>query len=1191
MKRFLEQAFGIRREEVALVQAFFLFFVGIGMFYTVGVTVGDTLFLSHLPADQVAKTLPFVYVGIAVAGFFLILVYDAVQQHVSRLWAIVGTQLILAVTMLVFRFAVDFESQWLYFSLIVWLEAAALLSITLFYSFAGDYFNARDARRCYGYIAGGMALGTIIAGFTTSIAVGFVGIRNLLYVCAGLLVLNALISWIIYLRHVPIPVELEADDTADKRVALKTIFSRRYVSLLALMIVLAIVVSVMVDYQMKWTASTMSENKLAEFFGSFYGRIGIAQILFQFVLVPRLLGRLGVINCLMILPVCVGLASLWLLGGSLFGYFGLGLLTFSATANFIRITLSETLDIPSRELMFLPLPTRVRMRAQPFMNGVLSAAARGFAGLLMLVLVYLNVGMDKLSWVVVLCSSLLVIVLIRLRPEYRKTLASTLRARGGDVADLEQAVSDSAADPILDDLLHSTDREVVKFTLGLLKQRPIGRLSKTIETLLKSSRDSVKVEVLGCLGPDSKQLQGLIRECMSDRTARVKEAAILALCRVMGQDVASEIFEFPSNGEQGILRMKIIGLVRYCGGHGRLLGQPLIEELASRQDVTERVMAAGLIATIGQSGNGDILIRLLNDADSDVRVAAVEAVAATKEIELVKELLDALDDVTLKQAAIRALASLPQECAEQVIDRIEERRGDVDQLRTLIHIVSEVGGPKAAMFLWEQSGDFETDLNTCFMAAVALRSLREREGLYNLKLKEYRERLKRLFSLLSMLDRVRREVGVVDPFVARIMADQYRVGIETMLSMFALKYHPRQIARISFNLFAETETMRARAAELLDELLPRQLAHSVIARVQRVVETQVATGERLSVAMCHRLAKSEQWLRMVAAYHLSKVPGAKQEAALFDLSALERAIQERLSNVELLKGVPLLKSIPAYQLMAHADIVEWVSKKEGQDLFAQGDQGDACYVVDQGEIVVIVDGKEVARLGPGECVGEMALIERQPRSATVKLATDARFLKIGTQGFTRLLDSQPTIARSLLATFDKRIRLAQAGRDVESPIEKQGLLTTHSGVVSRLSAPDLQQLIPVISFLCQVDMFVDLPMPSLTRLAGIVQEVSYQAGETLFEQGDGGDSLYLVCSGKVDVIVDSNTVATLAKKACIGEMALIGGCLRSATIKVSKDSRMLRLWSEDFNQLLATEPDVSMTLLKTLSARLRRISK
>ena len=87
----LERAFGVRPEERRLVLLFFAFFVGVGMFYTVGAAIGDTLFLSHLPSASVPALLPWVYVGIAVANVASTLTFDAVQSRVSRPVSIVGT--------------------------------------------------------------------------------------------------------------------------------------------------------------------------------------------------------------------------------------------------------------------------------------------------------------------------------------------------------------------------------------------------------------------------------------------------------------------------------------------------------------------------------------------------------------------------------------------------------------------------------------------------------------------------------------------------------------------------------------------------------------------------------------------------------------------------------------------------------------------------------------------------------------------------------------------------------------------------------------------------------------------------------------------------------------------------------------------------------------------------------------------
>ena len=85
-------------------------------------------------------------------------------------------------------------------------------------------------------------------------------------------------------------------------------------------------------------------------------------------------------------------------------------------------------------------------------------------------------------------------------------------------------------------------------------------------------------------------------------------------------------------------------------------------------------------------------------------------------------------------------------------------------------------------------------------------------------------------------------------------------------------------------------------------------------------------------------------------------------------------------------------------------------------------------------------------------------------------------------------------------------------------------------------------------------------------------------------------SMVIMPSGEVDIIANDARVATLGQNACLGEMALVGNQSRSATARVTQNARLYRLWSEDFNQLLETEPEVSLALLRTLTARLRQVS-
>ena len=93
-------------------------------------------------------------------------------------------------------------------------------------------------------------------------------------------------------------------------------------------------------------------------------------------------------------------------------------------------------------------------------------------------------------------------------------------------------------------------------------------------------------------------------------------------------------------------------------------------------------------------------------------------------------------------------------------------------------------------------------------------------------------------------------------------------------------------------------------------------------------------------------------------------------------------------DVGLLQRVPMLRTLPLPSVEQLARGLEPVDVPAGSVVFRQGDVGDRYYVVESGEVEVIGDGRVVAVLGPGEGFGEIALLRRTPRTATVVARTD-----------------------------------------------------------------------------------------------------------------------------------------------------------------------------------------------------------
>ena len=107
------------------------------------------------------------------------------------------------------------------------------------------------------------------------------------------------------------------------------------------------------------------------------------------------------------------------------------------------------------------------------------------------------------------------------------------------------------------------------------------------------------------------------------------------------------------------------------------------------------------------------------------------------------------------------------------------------------------------------------------------------------------------------------------------------------------------------------------------------------------------------------------------------------------------------------------------QVLAMADNV---SAEAGAILMEQGDVGQEAFVICSGQAGVFVNGHRVAAIGPGSAVGEMALLDRHPRSATVKALTDLELLSFHSDKFQKLLESMPKAATRVMAQLNEKLR-------------------------------------------------------------------------------------------------------------------------------------------------------------------------
>ena len=129
-------------------------------------------------------------------------------------------------------------------------------------------------------------------------------------------------------------------------------------------------------------------------------------------------------------------------------------------------------------------------------------------------------------------------------------------------------------------------------------------------------------------------------------------------------------------------------------------------------------------------------------------------------------------------------------------------------------------------------------------------------------------------------------------------------------------------------------------------------------------------------------------------------------------------------KIELLRTVPLFSRLDDAELIAVGRHADEVAVGEGQTLVAQDSAGTSFYIIIEGAADVVRDGQKLAELGAGDFLGEMALLEDLPRSATVVTTKPSRVLEMHRRDFSTVLDEAPHLARKMLATMAHRLRYA-----------------------------------------------------------------------------------------------------------------------------------------------------------------------
>lgn len=692
----------------------------------------ESLFMEALGKSK----LPLAFVLTAILMGLAVAVNSRMIERLRRPVVVSSTLGFFIATGLVFWAFIRQPRPWPWTFLLFWSWADILLvtTITQFWIMVNDLFEPREAKRRIGFFVSGGLLGGIVGSLVVYLRPGRVGAENLILFCPAILALALGIVSLIWQK-----ARREGRAGEERRTinqpgqakvgllsGLSLLRENRYMLYLSSMMVVAIIVSNLVDFQFKALGKAFFPDKDAT--ASFFAVFNLGLLVFSFfvsaLLASRILKNFGMRIALLIPPVFLffgSLAVFFIPAGALL----LWVIAMKGTDK----SLTHSLNQSVREILYIPLPQEIKYRAKVIVDMFLNKFADGLTGL---VLIAFSSFLKLTPWEVSLLAIVFLISWLvlnfQITREYVNIVKRNLQIKWPDATKLVSERVDMDMTRLVFDALQSRERSSVLYAMNLFDLIKKEKLTPPLKRILAARESELRARSLDSLldvegepllpeiddSLDARDLDAQIREIMSldvyqqlmmermEKAVREKgaeaEVARMEAAKAMGmmpidsplvrqlrkllQDDSAEVARYAAESAG---RLKRKELVPYLV---RLLGRAATQEVAKEALVAYGESIIGTLSDVLRDEEESLPIRraipdILARTSSEKAAMALTSVLKREEPAVENEVIEALHRMrsnrpTLRfdeQATLTRVISLIQKCYLLFI-QIHELRSD-----------------------------------------------------------------------------------------------------------------------------------------------------------------------------------------------------------------------------------------------------------------------------------------------------------------------------------------------------------------------------------------------------------------------------------------------------------------------------------------------------------------------------------
>lgn len=1047
---FIKNIIKIKSGEGKMVLTFFMF-----SFFTIAMglvakTARDAYFLSRFDKS----ILPLMFLAIAIVISPILTFYTKLSKKLAARTVFMITCSIFAVS---FIFLQAIMTGYVIPIAYIWIEIAVAIMIIQFWSYAGESFEPQQAKRLFGIIAGGGSFAVMLIGMTLKPYVKTFGTDELLFISAGFLGLAFLFG------NLSIQY-FKKDQTKGPKKPIKKAQKKKkmdpFIVGIATIVALSAIVTTLVDYQFKMIASATfpEETDLVGFFGTFYSIAGAASIIMQFFITGPILSRFGILLGLLILPFFLILGSTSILLAPV--------LLSASFAKFSDQTFKFTINSSSLELIWLPVPPEIRKVIKPQVSGTIKSIAEGIGGLVTFLLVKI-IALPYLSIVSLGSIVIWLFTSFKVKTGYVNQLQTAIAKRQIDFEELNVDVQDAAMVKTIEETLSSNDEIKQLFALEIIEGLPLSSWKKTIKRLFNDGAPEVQKRILSMAWDEESIISNEdIIQAMNNNNSVSAEATIVVGRRKL-KDALPDLENLLLNSDNQDVSAAAAAAILQIESGPTDKAKMILNNMLDEQDDTTQATALKRLIYNDQILTNDKLKSFLNHNSEIISNVALNIAEKRKDESLVPAIISNLSIAQTSIQARQTLKSFSEELINEQFKQLIESNATSRKLRLgIIRTLREYPNEDSIELLISQLDNNDQDIyNTIVESLLAIARVNPiNENKQNQIADEINTIAEKVYTLnecLNMLpddehkflmeDYLNNEIQNTLPTLLKLgVLDVPETPIETYIHTIKSGDPSKLPFLLEFfeNVFSKNEREvinplieqlpldeRSKIGNLHFKSMPTNFNQKLIESVYSPNKWESAIAlDYLLISNKMDVIKSLDWQKVPASNANQELITRRiqKNGANLDFIPPERfkldteiiSMYSTLEKTIILKSVDLFKSIPAENLSRVAQITDEVTFDANSPIFAEGDYGDSLFIVVDGNVRIHKGTQELAMLGKGTCLGEMALLDDEPRSADATVTEDSTLFKIEQEGFYEVMGSQSDIMEGIIKLLTGRLRVA-----------------------------------------------------------------------------------------------------------------------------------------------------------------------